>query len=128
VLFRSTAPNVVTNSSSAPVASVLVDFSQPAAPTAITAAAGATTGTVNLSWVDNAVNETGFTVQRATNATFTKGLVTTAVPGANVTTGGTVAYTLNGLAKGTKYYFRVAAVNGPLTSPYVATTVVVTVP
>jgi hypothetical protein len=123
-----TAPNVVTNSSSAPVASVLVDFSQPAAPTAITAAAGATTGTVNLSWVDNAVNETGFTVQRATNATFTKGLVTTAVPGANVTTGGTVAYTLNGLAKGTKYYFRVAAVNGPLTSPYVATTVVVTVP
>jgi FtsP/CotA-like multicopper oxidase with cupredoxin domain len=41
--------------------------------------------TANLTWVDNSLNETGFTVQRAANAAFTAGLTTYAV-GPNVTT------------------------------------------
>jgi len=48
-------------------------------------------------------------VQRATNATFTAGLVSTTVPGAN--TGNPVSYTLGGLTSGTSYYFRVTANN-----------------
>jgi formate/nitrite transporter FocA (FNT family) len=118
----------VVNAASTAVASNILDFSLPAAPTALTATVTAgVAGVVNLAWTDNATSETGFTVQRATNATFTAGLVTTAVPGGTLTTG-PVAYTLNGLTKGTKYFFRVAATNAAGTSAYVATAVAVTVP
>lgn len=40
---------------------------------------------VNLTWKDNSINETGFTIQRATNAAFTAGLTTFTVE-PNVTT------------------------------------------
>jgi FtsP/CotA-like multicopper oxidase with cupredoxin domain/fibronectin type 3 domain-containing protein len=104
------APAVVTNAASVAVPSNVVDFSLPAAPTLLTATTTVgVAGVVNLSWTDNATNETGFTVQRATNATFTTGLVSTAVPGVN--SGNPVNYTLNGLTTGTRYYFRVQATN-----------------
>lgn len=59
---------------------------------------------VTLTWTDNANNETGFQIQRATNSTFTAGLNTTTV-GANVT-----AYTSGNLPK-VPYYYRIQAVN-----------------
>jgi PA14 domain/Fibronectin type III domain len=66
--------------------------------------ATATSGnSVNLAWVDNSTNETGFTIDRATNASFSAGL-STFVVGPNV-----VAYTDSGLTAGTTYYYRVRA-------------------
>ena len=60
---------------------------------------------VTLNWVDNATTETGFTIERATNATFTVGLTTTNVA-ANTTTA-----TQSKLYRGVTYYFRVRANN-----------------
>jgi titin len=132
--YRVSAVNVtgtgltaVTNAASTAVASNALDFNLPAAPTVLTVTAGAVgSGAVTLGWVDNASNETGYTIQRATNATFTTGLVTTAVPGA-ITVSPT-SYVLSGMTKGTKYFFRVAATNAAGTSAYVASTVAVAVP
>ena len=56
---------------------------------------------VTLTWNDNSTNETGFTIQRATNAAFTAGLVTSTV-GANVQT-----WSSGNVARNTPYYFRV---------------------
>jgi hypothetical protein len=61
---------------------------------------------VILNWVDNSSNETGFTIQRATNSLFTQGLTTVTVP-ANTTT-----LSVTGLAKNTQYWFRIRANNG----------------
>jgi len=120
------APATVTVSSSAAMSNAL-DFSVPAAPTLLTALTTVgVAGVVNLSWMDNASNETGFTVQRATNATFTAGLVSTTVPGASL--GATVNYTLSGLTKGSKLYFRVQASNTAGVSTFASTTTLVTVP
>jgi FtsP/CotA-like multicopper oxidase with cupredoxin domain len=86
---------------------------QPLAPTALTAANGANQGSqrrVVLTWVDNANNETGFTVQRATDAAFTAGVVNTAVA-ANATT-----TTISGLTRNTNYFFRIRANNGAVVS------------
>lgn len=88
----------------------------PAAPTNFTAANGPDAGkkrTVILNWTDNATNETGFTVQRATNAAFTTGLVTTSVA-ANAT-----QLTVTGLNRATTYYFRIQSLNGITTSAWV---------
>lgn len=59
----------------------------------------------NLRWTD-VTNETGYTIQRATNAGFTTGLVTYKV-GANTTT----FLAPGNLKKGTTYYYRVLATN-----------------
>jgi FtsP/CotA-like multicopper oxidase with cupredoxin domain len=61
---------------------------------------------VSLNWVDNSTIETGFTIQRATNALFTQGL-TTFNTGANVTT-----LTITGMSRSTQYWFRIRANNG----------------
>jgi hypothetical protein len=61
---------------------------------------------VILNWIDNSSNETGFTIQRATNSLFTQGLTTVTVP-ANTTT-----LSVTGLAKNTQYWFRIRANNG----------------
>jgi FtsP/CotA-like multicopper oxidase with cupredoxin domain len=63
---------------------------------------------VILTWADNSNNETGFTIQRATNALFTQGLTTASV-GANVTT-----LTQSGLSPNTQYWFRIRANNGTI--------------
>jgi hypothetical protein len=60
---------------------------------------------INLTWTDNSNNETGFEVDRASNSSFTSGLVTTTV-GANVS-----SYQATSLAGGKTYYFRVRAFN-----------------
>ena len=56
-----------------------------------------------LAWLDNANNETGFTIERSAGGAF----VQVAQVGANVTT-----YLDSGLAANTAYDYRVAAFNG----------------
>ncbi|MGH7958947.1 MAG: Ig-like domain-containing protein, partial [Opitutaceae bacterium] len=79
----------------------------PAAPTNL-AAAAVSSSQINLTWTDNASNETGFEVDRATNSTFTTGFVANAV-----TTGANPAMPVaaTGLAASTTYYFRARATN-----------------
>lgn len=60
---------------------------------------------LTVTWTDLSDNEGSFTVQRATNATFTAGVSTTTVA-ANTTTA-----TLSGLSRSTAYYVRVRANN-----------------
>jgi len=86
-----------------------------AAPTNVTATVGPG-NTVTLTWTDNSTNETGFSIQRATNSTFTAGMVQNFV-GANVTT-----FNTGSLPPGT-YYFRVLAYrSGVGASPWVNAT------
>jgi FtsP/CotA-like multicopper oxidase with cupredoxin domain len=87
--------------------SVLVppDATPPAAPSNLSAT-NITQTTLRLNWQDNSNNETGFTIQIATNNTFTRNLVTINV-GPNVTFSD-----ITGLKRGTKYFFRVLAFNG----------------
>jgi hypothetical protein len=85
-----------------------VNVSVPTAPSNFAAVPSLGNGnnrTVTLTWLDNSSNETGFTIQRATNATFTTGL-NTATVGTNV---GTLVQT--GLARNTRYYYRIMASN-----------------
>lgn len=110
-----TAPS----NSSAPsnVATVIVDV--PAAATDVVAANGANQGSsrrVVITWTDNATNETGFTLQRATNASFTAG-VTNVTIGANVQ-----SYTAGSLSRGTDYYFRIRVDNALGSSGWVTVT------
>ncbi|HLL89688.1 MAG TPA: DUF1735 domain-containing protein, partial [Tepidisphaeraceae bacterium] len=77
----------------------------PKGPTGL--AAGAATGSsVPLTWADNANNEAGYAVDRATDAAFTQNVVTDATLAANAT-----GHTATGLTAGTTYYFRVRAIN-----------------
>ncbi len=64
---------------------------------------------VTLNWADLSNNETGFTIQRSTNANFTGNSVTSVTLAANAT-----SYTWTGLARNTNYYFRIRANNGTI--------------
>jgi len=82
----------------------------PAAPTNVTATAVAAKkdATVTVTWADVVAppaDETGYTIQLATDAAFTANVVSASV-GANVTD-----YTFKKLAKVTPYYLRVLAYN-----------------
>ena len=85
---------------------VSVGVSAPADPSnvAATATRQGNNERVTLTWTDNANNESGFEIQRTTNAAFTTGLNTSSV-GANVTT-----ITTGNISR-VSYYFRVRAVN-----------------
>ena len=89
-------------------------------PTGLTATASVLSTaapTVALRFTDNAISETGFRVERSTDATFATGVTVIALPANTVATPatvGTVTYTDTGMAEATTYYYRVRA-NG--TSP-----------
>ena len=81
----------------------------PVAPSNIAATAaesGNRNAKVTLTWRDNATDETGYVIERATNDTFTANLVTSQV-NANTTT-----YQTGNLTRNTPYYFRIRAING----------------
>ncbi len=72
------------------------------------------TDRIKLTWSDRSSNETGFEVWSSTSANGTYSLVTTTA--ANVTT-----YTNTGLTPNTRYFYKVRAVNGAVTSNYTNT-------
>ena len=78
---------------------------------------------VSLNWVDNANNETGFTVQYATNDTFSVGVTNSNINQANATT-----WTSGNLPRNTGYYFRVRANNATGSSDWSNTFFIVTAP
>ncbi|MDR6806241.1 titin [Dyadobacter sp. BE34] len=83
-------------------ATTLVIITIPKAPSALVANVASSTQ-INLSWTDNAGDETGFELERSTDAlSFTK----IADLGPNVTT-----YQHTGLAPATRYWYRVLAKN-----------------
>jgi FtsP/CotA-like multicopper oxidase with cupredoxin domain len=89
---------------SAPLAVTTSPATIPLAPSLLTTT-GNTQTSITLNWVDNSNNETGFTVQIATNNAFTNNLQTLTA-GANATSSN-----FTGLTRNTKYYFRVLAFN-----------------
>ncbi|WP_445722349.1 M43 family zinc metalloprotease [Flavobacterium sp.] len=80
------------------------------APTNLTATANNTSLQVVLSWTDNANNETGYTVERATG-TGTYAVIANLATNAN-------AYTNTGLATGNTYSYRVRASANAVNSDY----------
>ncbi|HVT90626.1 MAG TPA: fibronectin type III domain-containing protein [Tepidisphaeraceae bacterium] len=103
--FKVIAFNAVGNSGDSNV--VTVSTSNELLPLAPTNLTGTTVGTteVDLSWSDNATNETGYVVQRLSDDGST--WVTMATLGANTTT-----YQMTSLAAGRTFSFRVFAFNG----------------
>jgi FtsP/CotA-like multicopper oxidase with cupredoxin domain len=118
--YQVAAVNVAGQSPFSNVASVVVP-AVPQAPGTLTAANGPNSGnsrSVVLTWPPVTTNVTGYVVQRATNAGFTSGLVST-----NVVPGTTTTLTVTGLSRNTNYYFRIRAVNGPIVaSPWTSAT------
>jgi FtsP/CotA-like multicopper oxidase with cupredoxin domain len=100
-------PSMTANSAYSATATVQGVAAPLLAPSNLTAAMVTGPG-VRLNWTDNSSNETGFQIQRATDAAFTANLVTYAIVAANTTT------YVNGLniVVGTTYYYRVRAVIG----------------
>ena len=83
----------------------------PAAPTNL-AAAAVSKNQINLTWIDNAANETGFYLERCKGSTCTN-FVQIAVLGANIT-----SFSNTGLTANTTYRFRIRAYNTNGTSVY----------
>lgn len=85
----------------------------PVAPSNL-AATATSSSSINLAWLDNSNNETGFRIERKIGSGGTWGALGTNKP-ANSTT-----HTDTGLSVGSIYYYRVAALNGTLLSSYAA--------
>jgi hypothetical protein len=81
----------------------------PNAPSSLTATS-VRSRKVNLTWVDNSSNETGFKIERSINQSTWTQVATTA---ANIKT-----YLNSSLTAGTTYYYRVRAYNGSGDSAY----------
>jgi FtsP/CotA-like multicopper oxidase with cupredoxin domain len=84
-------------------------------PTASTGLAAAWNGSttnrrVTLIWTDNSLKETGFTIQRATDANFTTGLTTFNVAANPLPVPSNVSYVDTTVANNTRYWYRVFAI------------------
>lgn len=120
--FNATGDSAWSNTSSVVVGSPKA----PSAPTATASAATANPLTITIGWKDNATNEAGFTIQRATNTAFTINLTTFTAP-AKAGTGAT-SYVDNTVAANTTYYYRVRAFNGALVTAWTGRVSASTVP
>ncbi len=78
----------------------------PAAPGGLGAVPASAT-TVGLSWNNNATNENGYLLDRATDPNFTQNLITETLP----STPASFTDTAIGLASGGTYYYRIRATN-----------------
>lgn len=77
------------------------------------------TARVTLNWTDNAMNETGFLIQRADNVVFSLGVI-------NLTTAGDITMVSQDLARGKTFYYRVLAFNDTIQSAWSNTATVTT--
>jgi len=84
---------------------LVFQVSPPAAPTGLAATVPSPTSAV-LTWSSTDPDATGFTLQRATNATFTAGLTTFTIDG-----NATKTYTDNSVTANARYFYRVLASN-----------------
>jgi titin len=91
----------------------------PAAPSGLTAQA-VSSGQINLAWTDNSTDETGFKIERCTDAGCSS-FAQIATVGANVT-----GYSNTGLAASTSYSYRVRATNAGGDSDYSNTATAIT--
>jgi hypothetical protein len=112
--YRVRAYNTTGNSAYTAVVSATTSLTLPAAPSALGVSV-VSSSQLNLTWTDNATNETGFRIERSTGSSTTYTEIATV--GANVTT-----YSNTGLSASTQYNYRVRAYNGTGNSAY--TTVV----
>jgi FtsP/CotA-like multicopper oxidase with cupredoxin domain len=106
--YRVAATNSAGSSAPSNTASVLVP-ARPATPTNLTVVNGPNKNkfrSVILSWIDNSNNETGFTIQQATNSLFTLGLTNIPVDP------NTSSLTVTGLSRSTQYWYRIRSNNG----------------
>jgi titin len=111
--YQVRAFNGAGNSGSSNIASATTQATPtaPAAPTVLGASA-VSSSQINLTWTDNANNETGFLVERCAGATCTN-FVQIASLGANTT-----SYQSTGLSASTTYRYQVRATNGAGNSGY----------
>jgi hypothetical protein len=114
--FTVTATNGIGASAASAASNSVTPTPPPVAPTTFrgTAAVGTptTTAQVALTWAETTPVIGGYTIQRATNSTYTTGLVTVAVAASPL------AYTDTGLTRASRYYYRIQATNGAGTSPW----------
>jgi hypothetical protein len=108
VALNSAGSSVYSNTAS-------ISLAAPAAPSNLTAGAvrRGNNARVTLTWVDNSVNENGFTIQWASDAGFTNILMTT-IASVNATT-----FTTSNLNRNTDYFFRIQAFNASGVSAWV---------
>jgi FtsP/CotA-like multicopper oxidase with cupredoxin domain len=90
----------------------------PTAPSNLVAVAilNGTLDRVTLTWVDNSNSESGFTIQRALNTSFT-GVVNSYSLPAN-----TITFVQGSVTRGTRYYYRIRAINAAGNSAWVNAT------
>ena len=111
--YRVRATNLGGDSAYSNTASATTQATQtvPAAPSNLTATA-VSTSQINLSWTDNSNNETGFKIERCQGSSCTN-FVQIATTAANATT-----FSNTGLARNTRYRYRVRAFNAVGNSGY----------
>ena len=118
VAYNSAGPSASSNQASV---STATGQAIPTSLTATPSALSTSSPTVAIRFMDNAISETGFTLQRATNALFTGTVANIALPTNTVAvpaTVGFVTYTDTGVAEATTYYYQVRANGAPNNSAW----------
>ena len=108
--YRVYAYNSAGNSGYSNEANATTPVALPTAPTSLSTSV-ISSSQINLSWQDNATNETGYKVERKTGASGTYAEI------ASLSAGST-SYNNTGLTDGTQYYYRVRAYNSAGNSNY----------
>jgi hypothetical protein len=98
----------------------------PAAPSGLSGSASSSSQ-INLTFTDNASNESTFTLERATNSGFTSGLTTVSSSIASISgTGASGLHADSPVTASTTYYYRVKAVNAAGSSAYSTSSAITT--